>query len=111
MTLSYEYLDGSGSTYIITSTSIEFKPISAKESSTGFFDAGDPYKVEINKTQFESLKQVFGKSIAHRADQTEMRSKGTGMLIVLPEKSVHIFEMHSAQKKEIEGAIKMLTKR
>jgi hypothetical protein len=108
---NYEYVDGSGSTYSITATSIEFKPISAKESSTGFFNAGEPYQVKIDKSQFESLKQVFEKSIANKAGQTEQRSKGTGKLIVLPEKLVYIFEMNSVQKKEIDEAIKLLTKR
>ena len=111
MKTSYEYIDGSGSVYSITSTSIEFKPIPMKESSTGFFNAGDPYKVEIDKIQFELLNQVFQKSIANKSGQTEQRNKGTGKLTMLPEKSVYIFEMDSVQKKEIDGAIKLLTKR
>jgi hypothetical protein len=108
---AYEYVDGNGSSYSITSTFIEFKPIPAKESSTGFFNAGDPYKVEIDKSQFETLKQIFEKSISNKAGQTEQRNKGTGKLIVLPEKLVYIFEMNSVQKKEIDEAIRSATKK
>lgn len=106
---SYEYVDGNGSTYSITPTSLEFMPIPAKESSTGFFNAGEPYKVKIDKKEFETLKQVFEKSITNKNGQTEQRGKGTGKLIVLPE-AVYIFEMNSLQKMEIEAAIKVATK-
>lgn len=108
---TYEYIDGNGSVYSITSTSISFKPIAAKESSSGMFNAGEPYVVKVDENQFEVLKQVFEKAIANKIGQTDKRNKGTGKLIVLPEKSVYIFEMTSAQKKEIDGVIKVVSKR
>jgi hypothetical protein len=107
---SYEYVDGNGSSYSITSDSIEFKPIPAKESSSGMFNAGEPFKIKIEKAQFDFLKQVFEKSINNKIGQTDQRSKGTGKLILLPEKTFYIFEMNSVQKKEIDEVIALISK-
>ncbi len=107
---SFEYIDGNGSVYSIANSSIEFKPIPAKESSSGMFNAGEPFKIKIEQAQFELLKSVFEKSINNKIGQTDQRSKGTGKLILLPEKTFYIFEMNSVQKKEIEEVITLVTK-
>ena len=107
---NFEYADGNGSVYFISNSSLEFKPITAKESSSGIFNAGEPFKIKIELTQFEFLKSVFEKSINNKIGQTGQRNKGTGKLILLPEKTFYIFEMNSVQKKEIDEAIALVTK-
>ena len=68
------------------------------------------FKIKIELTQFEFLKSVFEKSINNKIGQTGQRNKGTGKLILLPEKTFYIFEMNSVQKKEIDEAIALVTK-
>ena len=74
------------------------------------FNAGEPFKIKIEQAQFELLKSVFEKSINNKIGQTDQRSKGTGKLILIPEKNFYIFEMNSVQKKEIEEVITLVTK-
>jgi len=72
------------------------------------YSGGKPYTVEINKEQFDLLNSVFQKSIHNKTGQTDLRGKGTGALVV--QDKTYIFEMNSAQKLEIEDAIKSVTK-
>lgn len=108
---SYEYIDGSGNLFAINSTTIIYDPITPEESSTGTYSGGEPYKINVESKQFEDLEKVFKKVIANTNGQTTERNKGTGTLVVLPERITYIFEMNSDSKKEIEEAIKMVTKR
>jgi len=108
---SYYYLDGSANIYTVTSSTIVYGPVKPGESSTGMYSGGDPYKVNISKDQYDFLKSVFKKSINNKSGQTDLRGKGTGMIIVLPKNKSFIFEMNSAQKKEIEEALQKVTEK
>ena len=104
---SYVYLDGSANRYLITSSSIVYDPITPEKSSTGMYSGGEPYTVNISEEQFDQLNSVFQKAIYNKVGQTELRGKGTGALVV--QDKTYIFEMNSAQKQEIENAIKTIT--
>ncbi len=108
---SYEYIDGSGNVYAISSTAIVYDPVTQEESSSGIYSGGEPYNVTIESKQFDYLEKIFKTVIGITNGQTKERSKGTGMLIILPKYTTYIFEMNSIQKKEIEGAIKLLVQR
>ncbi len=107
----YEYIDGSGNKYTITSTTITYDPMTPERSSSGTYSGGEPYTVNIEEKNFNDLKLVFKKCIDNKTGQTSERNKGTGMLIVLPERITYIFEMNSPQKKEIEDAIYLASHR
>ncbi len=108
---SYEYVDGNGNLYAISSTTIVYDPITPEESSTGTYSGGEPYTITIEQKNFDQIVSVFKKVIAEKKGQTQTRSMGTGTLIVLPAKTTYIFEMNSDSKKEIEDVIRLMTKR
>lgn len=108
---SYEYIDGNGNVYAISSTSIVYDPITPIESSTGTYSGGEPYFAAIEPKQYSDLVLVFNKCIDDPSGQSTTRSMGTGTLIVLPKKTTYIFEMNSSQKRLIEDAIKLVTQR
>ena len=62
------------------------------------FNPSEPFKIQIERAQFEFLKSVFEKSINNKIGQTDQPNKGTGKWIVLSEKAVCIFEMGSVQR-------------
>lgn len=108
---SYEYIDGNGNLYAISKTSIVYDPVTVEESSTGTYSGGEPYTAPLEEKQFNDLEYTFKKCIDTKEGQTQTRSMGTGTLVVMPSKKTYIFEMNSYQKKIIEDAIKLVTKR
>ena len=108
---SYEYIDGNGNVYAISSTTIVYDPVTPEESSTGTYSGGEPYFASLEPKQFTDLEQTFQKAMADTNGQTTQRTMGTGTLMVLPAKITYIFGMNSAQKKSIEDAIKLVTQR
>ena len=108
---NYEYIDGNGNLYVISSTTIVYDPITPEESSTGTYSGGEPYNITIDLKQFNNLENKFKKVMTNTDGQTKARNKGTGTLIILPKRTTYIFEMNSTQKKEIEDAIQLLTNR
>jgi len=108
---TYEYLDGNNNKYTITPTNIIYDPVRPEQSSTGLYSGGEPYTAPLEEKQFKDMEEVIKKSISNADGQIDSRNKGTGMLIVLPEKKSYIFEMNSEQKKEIEAVILLYTRR
>lgn len=111
MSTSYEYIDGSGNVYAISSNTIVYDPITPQESSTGTYSGGEPYTVTIEQQHFDAIQNAVNKAISNTNDQTTERNKGNGTLVVLPGKKTYIFKMNSESKKEIEDAIYLASKR
>jgi hypothetical protein len=108
---SYEYVDGNGNLYAISTTSIVYDPVTPEESSTGTYSGGEPYIASLEQKQFDQIEAVFKKVISQTSDQTSNRSMGSGTLVLLPAKTTYIFSMNSASKKEIEEVILLMTRR
>ena len=108
---SFDYVDGNGNKYSITTNTITYDPITPLESSTGTYSGGEPYTININLTQFETLQKTAMNCINKKDGQTKQRNKGTGTLIIQPGNKTYLFEMNSSQKKEIEEAIQLVTKK
>lgn len=108
---SYEYIDGNGNLYAISATSIVYDPITPEESSSGTYSGGEPYTAFIEEKQFNDLDETVKKCIGDQNGQTDTKKMGTGTLIMLPSKKTYHFEMNSWQKKSIEDAIKLVTRR
>lgn len=109
--VSYEYVDGNGNVYAISSNTIVYDPITPEESSTGTYSGGEPYTVSIELQHFQAIQQAINNGIARTEDQTSQRNKGNGTLVILPSKTTYIFIMNSISKKEIEEAIYLASKR
>jgi len=108
---SYEYVDGNGNLYAINNTSVVYDPVTPEESSTGMYSGGEAYTAPLEQKQFDQIQATFNKVVENKNDQTDVRSKGTGTLIVLPANKTYIFKMDSPSKKEMEEVIRLMTKR
>jgi hypothetical protein len=108
---SYEYIDGNGNLYAISKTSIVYDPITAEESSTGTYSGGEAYTAFIEEKQFNDIEATFKKCIEDQNGQTNTKKMGTGTLVIMPSKKTYHFEMNSWQKKAIEDAIRLVTKK
>ncbi len=61
--LNYTYYDMSGNRYVLNNDMLEYFPLTAKESSSGFYDGGVYKKKKLNKRQRNELLNVFNKAI------------------------------------------------
>lgn len=111
MNISYEYVDGNGNLYAITSNTIVYDPITPEESSTGTYSGGEPYTVSIEQQHFDAIRKAIDNAITQTEDLTTERNKGNGTLVILPEKKTYILKMNSQSKKNIEDAIYLASKR
>lgn len=108
---SFDYIDGNANKYSISTEEIIYDPITPAESSTGTYSGGEPYTVNISLTEFEVLQETAMNCINKKEGLIEDRKMGSGTLIVQPGSKTFIFDMNSTQKKEMEEAIKSVTKK
>ncbi len=60
---SFTYYDVSGNRYVLKNDVLEYFPLSAKQSSSGFSDGGVYRKKKLNKRQRNEILNVFNKAI------------------------------------------------
>lgn len=97
----YTYADGSANFYILTPSSLEYKPVKPEESSSGLYNGGEPKKITITAEQFtsacEKLEAAINNSEVHIKDRIKMSGAisvsdghNTKMYIILPSCSEQI---------------------
>lgn len=74
----FTYSDGAANLYFITTTIIEYAPMTPERSSSGFYSGGEPATVKITTEQFEAICQVFEQAQANKEDHRKNRLKGSG---------------------------------
>jgi len=72
------YSDGAANLYFITTTLIEYAPMTPERSSSGFYSGGEPATVAITTEEFEQIYQTFKQAQANKEDHSKNRMKGCG---------------------------------
>jgi hypothetical protein len=110
----YQYADGAGNLYIIDRQSIDYRPITRAESSSGIYDGGTPRKVKIDARQYQEiavkLDQVFDLKSINISNRNLGRAKGTGV-ISKPDKNRQIQSRVIAHKSQEQNEIEALLDR
>ena len=78
---SYNYLDGAGNRYSISANQIKYDPVKPEFSSSGTYDGGNPYTININAAVFSEIKTLCEKLISNDALHLSKREMGTGKII------------------------------
>lgn len=104
----YNYADGSNNVFMITSDSLEYKPMTPIRSSSGTYSGGEAKKVSITKDEFEKIESLFNQAIENKSMHIEKRVMMSGMLTVKngEDSQTFIFGARSKSKADIEKALR-----
>jgi hypothetical protein len=109
----YQYADGAGNLYIIAPESIEYRPVSRAESSSGNYDGGTPRTVKINARQYREIVVALDRAFNSRSNRVENasmgRAKGTGLIYKrLKNRQIQtqVIAQNSPERREIETLLK-----
>jgi hypothetical protein len=104
---TYEYGDGNGNAYIITTDSIEYVPVKKENSSTGNYSGGEPVKKKITESDYQQVQsyvhEIFGNASIHIKD----RMKGSGRISVVnnQEERQVVIIWQCDEKEQLEGLL------
>ena len=106
----YEYADGSGNRYTISTTSLEYIPVKPEESSSGTYSGGEPGEVTLTMKQYNALQQLFEKALNRTEIHTEHRAMMSGLLVrtTHSESKKVILKPGALEIEEIESALRDL---
>ncbi len=112
-TRQYEYGDGSGNRYVLTSSTLSYVPVRVEESSSGTYSGGDPKEILLKGNQFNSIRELLDKAISKSLSNSihiEGRAKMSGVISVLDknERKEYILKPGSEEMKAIEALLKEL---
>lgn len=111
----YEYADGAGNLYIINSKSIEYRPITKAQSSSGNYSGGTPRTVKIDTVQYQTISMMLDRALnlksIHVGDGKMGRAKGTGTISKQAKNrqvQTQVIAMESLERREIEAFLDRL---
>jgi hypothetical protein len=111
----YQYADGAGNLYVINLGSIEYRPITRAESSSGNYDGGAPKTVKITDRQYREVAAILDRVLDLKSDRVgdgkNGRAKGTGMIykrIKDGQNVTQVIGRNSRSQTEIEALLKQL---
>jgi hypothetical protein len=111
----YQYADGAGNLYIIDLESIEYRPITRAESSSGTYDGGTPKTVKITSRQYREVAATLDRALdlksIHVGDGKNGRAKGTGIIYKRVKDGqilTQVIERDSRSQTEIEVLLQQL---
>ena len=79
-TTIYEYADGNGNVYILTSSSLEYVPVKKEKSSSGSYSGGSPKKITITSTQYKSIKDLLDAALENTSIHIKDRVMMSGVV-------------------------------
>ncbi|AFY94274.1 hypothetical protein [Chamaesiphon minutus] len=111
----YQYADGSGNLYLIDRGSIEYRPITRAESSSGNYDGGAPKTVKITDRQYRQVAAMIDRALDRKSIQVgngkNGRAKGTGIIYKrVKDRQIltQVIDRDSRSRTEIEVLLKQL---
>lgn len=104
--MQYEYADGSGNVYHLTTSSLKYIPVTPDRSSSGRYSGGEPKEVKISEKEFARLSAALEGAIANASIQQQEREMMTG-LITRGNVRV-VLKSNSVEKKRIEDELRKL---
>jgi hypothetical protein len=108
--VEYRYADGSGNRYIIDQNSIEYIPVTLRESSSGTYSGGESRIAEITAEQFAQVNSWFAKGFDNASAQQSNREMLTGMITKISggDSLTVILKAKAAEKVALESFLKTL---
>ncbi len=76
----YVYSDGSANRYVFSKNGFEYFPVSPAESSSGTYSGGNYIKKLPELTLFYALVDNIKIAFETKADHTDLRQKGSGLI-------------------------------
>jgi hypothetical protein len=111
----YEYADGAGNVYIINPKSIDYRPITRAESSSGNYSGGKPRTVKIDTVQYQTISMMLDRALnlksIHVGDGKMGRAKGTGIISKQAKNrqvQTQVIAIESLERREIEAFLDRL---
>lgn len=107
-TSHFEYADGNGNVYIISSSTLTYIPVKPEESSSGTYSGGSTKSLSITAGQFELISTVLLKAIGSTANHISDRVMMSGAISVIDgtHKKQCILSPGSVEQKEIEATLR-----
>ncbi len=76
-----EYADGNGNRYIITSTILQYVPVTPETSSSGTYSGGEAKVITLHDAQHKAINKLLQDAIGNKAIHVENRVMGTGLIL------------------------------
>jgi hypothetical protein len=107
-TTQYEYADGNGNRYVLTSSSLSYIPVKPEESSSGRYSGGDPKEILLKDDQFNSVQTLLRNAISNSSNHIQNRVKMSGLITVVykEEHKQYILQPGSEELRAIEAILK-----
>ena len=107
----YHYSDGSGNAYSIKPNSIDYDPVSPKQSSSGFYSGGEPVKNKtITPEQYAMVQSLIKEALSNSSVHMKHRVKMSGWIQfkVAGKMKSCILKPGAEEQKKIESLLKKL---
>lgn len=106
----YDYADGNGNLYTISSTTITYAPVKPEESSSGVYSGGEPKTRNITSEQFEAFHILMNNAISNTSTHINERVKMSGVISVVvgKERKQYILQPGCADLTAIELFLKKM---
>jgi hypothetical protein len=104
----YSYIDGSGNAYYITKNLTQYNPMTAKYSSSGFYDGGEAAKIVLPPEQFEAIRVIIQQVQQNESDHIPNRLKESGKICLHQQSETFILGYSTTSKKELETILKKI---
>lgn len=106
----YVYSDGSANRYVFSKNRFEYFPVSPAKSSSGNYSGGTNIKKLPELSLFYAVADKIKMAYETKADHTDSRGKGTGMIEIREEgnQSKFMIKMGSPSQQEIEKILKQI---
>jgi len=101
---SYTYIDGNNNEYLIMEGSVTYKPITARESSSGTYNGGEAKNVAITSSQFQKIETLIKTILKDKSAHEATRQMGFGT-VICGKKTVYL-NVNSAHKIALEQELK-----
>lgn len=80
--------DGNGNLYEIGPTLLFYKPVTAKQSSSGLYSGGEPAALALTGEMHSALRKTIHKALAHKPDHISNREKGSYQIAISQERII-----------------------
>lgn len=106
----FEYADGNGNVYSVTSSTLTYAPVKPENSSTGSYSGGAPKSITLTADQFEAISVVLTKAAGNTGSHISERVMMSGAVSVTDgnDKNRYIIAPGSVEQKEIESTLKKI---
>lgn len=104
--VGFIYRDGNNNEYIIAPELLAYLPVSVEESSSGSYSGGEKKSIVLNKSQYQSLKNVLEKALETPSDHSEKRQMGSSVVVRKSEiESVVYLKYGSGSQRAVDGLL------